>query len=94
MTIIELLCVSKYLVGRGPTTQDNSFLIFLKASCHFRFVKPILCIETALRTKKWPFWTAGFGSKVIKMGAFYLLIANFFATQNIGGAKKKLVVLL
>jgi len=71
-------------VGRGPTTQDNSFLIFLKVSCHFRFVKPILCIETALRT----FWTAGFGSKVIKMGAFYLLIANFFATQNIGGAKK------
>jgi len=29
----------------------------------------------------------------LKWGTFYLLIANFFATQNMGGAKE-LVVLL
>jgi len=31
--------------------------------------------------------------RLLQWGAFYLLIANFFATQNIGGTKE-LVVLL
>jgi len=35
----------------------------------------------------------GMSTFFLQWGAFYLLIANFFVTQNIGGAKE-LVVLL
>jgi hypothetical protein len=33
------------------------------------------------------------GRMLMKWGAFYLFIANFFATQIIGGAKELLVLL-